>query len=64
MFKDFITWLYARYVVAPEFKEYLKEQSQVIFFRHHDRTNPTIITYDDEVSKAMFEKRFAPRVDH
>ena len=56
MIKDFITWLYAKYVVAPEFEDYL----------HRKFTQPEhrCKEHSDEIAIALIEKRFAPRVDH
>ena len=59
MFKDFITWLYARYVVAPDFEEYLKDRPEHTRFSFEKRAYK-----EDEIAIAMVEKRFAPRVDH
>ena len=58
MFKDFITWLYAKYVVAPEFEAYLKQTHP------GEKLYSELRAYNDEINVAMVEKRFAPRVDH
>ena len=59
MIKDFITWLYAKYVVMPEFDEYLQDRPEHTRFSFEKRAYK-----EDEIAIAMVEKRFAPRVDH